>query len=116
MARELVEVIAPWREDVLRIEGALPRLDQLADDLQAKHDRNATFLRLLTALDVAGVARRVKTRALRILDLVSRVLIAGFTEQGLLEAECLVEYQLPAAQVASVVASVAACESALQHG
>jgi hypothetical protein len=112
MARSLVEVIAPWREDVLRIEAALPRLDQLAEEIEATNERNTAFQRMRTALDIAGAAYRIKTRALRILDLVSRVLIASFTEQGMLDAECLVKYQLPAAQVASAAAN----ESAPQHG
>jgi len=96
MARSLVEVIAPWREDVLRIEAALPRLDQLADELDATNARHTALVRVLTAVDISGAAAGLKMRALRVLELVSRVLLAGFTQQGILEVEYLAPYEFAA--------------------
>jgi hypothetical protein len=116
MARALFELIVPWREDVLRIEAALPRLDQLADELEAMHKRSSALKRLSSTFDVAGAAARVKARALRVAELVSRLLLASFTEQGLLETECFVQYELPAAHVMGVVAFAAERESAPRPG
>lgn len=40
-ARALVEVIAPWRADVARIDGALAKLDQLIDRAEKSQDRSS---------------------------------------------------------------------------
>jgi hypothetical protein len=45
-ARELMEVIAPWRTDFLRIEDALSRLDQLTERLEAAHAPRALLQKL----------------------------------------------------------------------
>jgi hypothetical protein len=59
MARELVEVIAPWREDVLRIESALPRLNQLLE-LEAKRKTTSVAKKIKSVFSRFGRATKPK--------------------------------------------------------
>jgi len=61
MARDLVETIAPWRADVLRIESALSRLDQLIDRIDSQQARPSLGARITNAIQRSALAEKVKT-------------------------------------------------------
>jgi hypothetical protein len=74
MARDLIEVIAPWREDLVRIEAALPRLAQLVVDLEAKRNRARPLGRLRTLVQLAPLGRKIKVGVARCVDLVEKAI------------------------------------------
>ena len=62
MARDLIEIIAPWREDVLRIEWIVDRLDELA---RGKGPRAAGANELLEQLIAGRASKHARARSIR---------------------------------------------------
>jgi len=118
MARELVEVIALWREDVLRIEAALSRLDQLVEQLEAKRRQPTLAEKLTNVFDNAAVGDKLKERLKRLGELVGRVFIASVATQGVLEEDCFAEGGFLARDLVCVEAAAPSRSSdvATEHG
>jgi hypothetical protein len=57
----LVETIAPWRADVLRIESALSRLDQLIERIDSQQSRPSLGARITHAIQRSKLADKVKS-------------------------------------------------------
>jgi hypothetical protein len=62
MARDLIEIIAPWREDILRIEWIVERLDELA---RGEHPRAGGVNELLDKMIAGRASKHARARSIR---------------------------------------------------